>query len=76
MNKEGIRNLNLNFLEYILEREKLREQSGGDHHVTPLIFGLKENINFSFREICGAHVPLFYVLVVLICHFIFDHNIN
>ena len=75
MNKERIRNLNLNFWEYILKREKLQEQSGGDHHVTPLIFGLKENINFSFREICVALVPLFYVLVVLFCYFTIDHII-
>ena len=59
MNKERNKNVSLDFWKYILKRENILEQSGSDHYVTPLIFGLKENINFSLREICVALVPLF-----------------
>ena len=57
-NKERNKILNLDFFEkYILKREEILEQSGSEHYVTPLIFGLKEIINFSLREICVALVP-------------------
>ena len=57
-----------------LEREKILEQSGSDHYVTPLIFGLKEDINFTLREICVALVPSLYVLMLCFCFFSPLHN--
>ena len=72
-NEKNFRILNLGFWKYILKREEIIEQSGSDHYVTPLIFGLKENINFLLREICVALVPLFYVLMCCFCFFSFLH---
>ena len=74
MNKERNKILNFGFFwKYILKREEILEQSGSEHFVSPLIFGLKENINFSLREICVALVPLFYVLMLCFCFFSFLH---
>ena len=52
-------------------REKLLEQGGSEYYVTPLVLDLKENIYFSFREICVAPVPLFHVVVLLLFLFFF-----
>ena len=49
-----------------MKREKVQELSGSEYDVTPLVFDLKENIYFSFREIGVALVPLFRVVVLLL----------
>ena len=52
------------FGNYIFEEGRILEQSGCEYYVIPLIFSLKENINFSVREIGEAFFfPLFYVVI-------------
>ena len=46
------------FGNYIFEEGRILEQSGCEYYVIPLIFSLKENINFSVREIGEAFFPI------------------